>query len=207
VSKKRIYLLSPTQFKNVTSIPAIEFKFIDTEIDLHSINALIFTSKTAVKSIDRLTSLWRNIDSFAVGDKTANYIRELGGKVVKVANGYGDELVNLISEEFENRKFLYIRPEIVAIDLERKLENLGIDIQSQVLYKTYCNRVSSIDENSIVIATSPSTVECLLKTTIPNSTTFVAIGRTTAESIPHRYLKHISDERSIKSCIELAESL
>jgi len=205
---KNIYLLSDTKKLGVTNVPTIQIKFFDKYIDIKNFDNLIFTSKNGVRALDKVCKNWKDIPAISIGKKTADEVCKIGGfNIFTSKKGYGNHLVNDILTNFSDKAILYIRPEIVASNLTQMLLENNINIQEKILYKTECRELSYNFENPIFIVTSPSTVKCLLNIEIPKSSIFIAIGKTTFQEIPKKYLKYISKYRNIDSCIFLAKNL
>jgi len=201
---KPIFLLSPTPLnrEGLIHIPTIEIEYLDIYIDFSNIDYLIFTSKQGIRSIDRLSPQWKNIPALVVGQKSSDEVERLGGKILEIGKGYGAGLVDVIKSKYGNYKFLYIRPEKVISDFG-SLPN----VREVITYRTRCKNSYPIPPNSIVIASSPSVVKCLLKREIPNNTIFVAIGETTAKTIPAQFQTFTSSKRDLDSCYKLAKEL
>jgi len=205
---KKIYLLSESKYQNTIYSPTIKIKFLNRDIDFSEIDTLIFTSKNGVKAINRVSQDWKNIPAISVGSKTSEEIQKLGGKALFTSKKfYGKSLAQDIIQNYSNRKFLYIRPKIVASNIVGVLQSSGISIQENILYKTVCREIDEVYENSIIIATSPSTINCLLKKEIPKSSIFIAIGTTTLKAIPERFKKYLAPHQTIQSCIDLAKQI
>jgi len=203
---REIYLLSPARFKGTTPLPTIQIEFLTPKVNFTNIDYLILTSKNGVQALDRVSREWKNYPVFSVGTKSADEVLKKGGKIKEVANGYGSTLIDLITSKYQDSRFLYLRPEKVTINFVERLKN-SVDIREEILYRTKCREYGDIYPNSIVIATSPSTVECLLKRDIPKTTVFVAIGETTSKAIPDSFQKYIAPHRTIESCYQLAQEL
>lgn len=115
-------------------------------------------------------------------------------------------MINIISSKYRDKRFFYIRPEKVATDFIEKLKDI-VEIREEIIYRTVCKNFSNLEENSIVIATSPSTVNCLFKRDVPKDTIFVAIGETTLKAIPDTFKRYVAPERTIESCYKLAKEI
>jgi uroporphyrinogen-III synthase len=207
-----IYLLSPTEHEGVENLSMIEFETTTTKIDFCNIDLLLFTSKQAVITTDLIDKSWHNISSIAIGEGTKTTILELGGKVEFVASkSYGNELAHEIIKRFKNLKILYLRPEIVSSNITKILLDANININEQVVYKTNCkqyNKSQKPPPNSIIIATSPSVLNCFLKNFgWCESYIGVAIGKTTAMAFGSNMDFVISDMPTISSCIIKANEI
>ena len=83
-----------------------------------------------------------------------------------------------------------------------------IEIDELVAYKTSCKKSNIVlEDNSVFIFTSPSSVECFFKQYIWNNTyKAIVIGKTTANYLPADINYKISPLTSIEECIKLAKS-
>lgn len=207
-----IYLLSPSPAKGCLSLPMIRFEPMVESIDLRGYEGLLFTSKQAVKSIDRIAPTWKEIPSFAIGPSTAKMIESLGGIVVYQAKlFYGASVAKEISARCKNKKMLYLRPKEVAFDLKEALSKQGVHLEEKVLYKTSCIPYETSDKprkNAIIIFTSPSTIACFLKQFFwDKSYIAVVIGQTTKKHLPKEAYYKVADEPTIESCIAKAKEI
>lgn len=207
-----IYLLSPTKHEGVKNLPMIEFETTSSVIDFKDADLLLFTSKQAVISADNIDKSWRLIPSIAIGEGTKKSILELGGTVVHVAKKYyGDDLAIEIIKEFKNRKILYLRPDVVSSNIVKILKDSNIDIDEQIIYKTKFKQYNASDKppkNSIIIATSPSTLNSFLENFGWDSSYYgVAIGDTTAKAFSDDMNFVISDKPMISSSIKKANEI
>ena len=58
---RKIILLSDLKMDNVINLPILKIEYIQKDIDLTSYDALIFTSKNAIYSVDSFNKDWLNI--------------------------------------------------------------------------------------------------------------------------------------------------
>lgn len=206
-----IYLLSDSHHEGVTNLPQIKITCKERNLDLSSYDALIFSSKNGVKSIAKINHDWKNIPSFAIGTPTANAIIQFGGILAYTAkSSYGNDFAQELISRLRNRKVLFLRAKKVLSDLENILRNSGIDLTSKIVYETTCRDKTDekIEENSIFIFTSPSTIECFFKNyEWHKSYKAVCIGHVTANAIPKNVSLHVSKTQTIDACIELAKTL
>jgi uroporphyrinogen-III synthase len=207
-----IYLLSESRYEEVINLALIKSTCKEIALDLKSYEALIFSSKNAVKAIDKINKNWRKIPSFCIGEATAHEVKSLGGIVRYVAqSSYGDDFALELIEKLQNKKTIFLRAKIVLSSLEKILVDAGIDLDSKVIYETTCkddNLVKELEKNSIIIFTSPSTLKCFFKHfSWDNSYKAVCIGKVTAQALPSNISPYISETQSIASCIDLAKTL
>jgi len=207
-----IYLLSPQHRDGTIALPMIDFKLLDVTIDFSVCDVLMFTSKQAVISTNRLNPEWKKIPSLAIGKATANIIKSLGGKVIyQPKNYYAKTLNEDIVKKFKDDRILYLRPKVVSFDSKRFLLDAGIAIKEQIIYETSC-RVYTQDKkpkkNAVIIFTSPSTIHCFLENfDWDESYTAVVIGEATKEHLPPNASYEIADKPMIDACIKKAFSL
>ena len=102
---------------------------------------------------------------------------------------------------------LYIKALKTVSNLVDILIDNDVLLDELVVYKTSCKESSVIlENNSIFIFTSPSSVECFFKQYSWNdSYKAIVIGKTTALYLPKNVDYTISSETSIDECINLAK--
>lgn len=206
----KIYLLNNQKFEDVINLEVFKIKYIKKQIDLNSYDALIFTSKNAIYSIDYFNANWKNIDSYVIAKKTANIALKLGGKVTFIGNsGHGNDFANELIPLLKNKKVLFLKAKRVVSSLVDILKKNQIDINEETIYETICNESLdniTLEKNSIIIFTSPSSVECFFKNySWDNSFKAIVIGKTTAKYLPENIDYVISDYTSVDECVKLAK--
>lgn len=206
----KIYLLNNLKYEGIENLEVFGIDYIESKIDLTAYDALIFTSKNAIYSIDSFNKKWKDIDSYAIAPKTADIIKNLNGKLVFTGiSSHGNEFAYELIPLLKNKKVLYIKALKTVSRLVEILKDNSIDIDELVTYKTSC-KVSSkvLQKNSIFIFTSPSSVKCFFKNyTWHDSYKAVVIGRTTANYLPQEVNFEISSKTSIEECIKLAKNI
>jgi len=193
------------------NLPVIKTEFFDAEINIDDFDVLIFTSKNGVKGIDRLGIDWKRKPSIAIGDATADAIKELGGRVSFVSTeAYGDELAIEITKRYRFLKFLYPRAKEIASSLPDILRRKGSDIAEVVIYETICE-TSAFDmpeDGSAIVFSSPSTVKCFFEKFGWNSSyKCVAIGKTTAAAIDFCDEIYVSPKQTLEAAVAYAKNL
>ena len=183
----KIYLLSNQIYAEVENLEVFKIEYIESKIDLLKYDALIFTSKNAIYSLESFNKDWKKIPSFAIAPKTAQVIEKLGGKIAFTGitshgNDFAQELIEL-------------------------LKNNDVLLDELVVYKTSCKKSNvALENNSVFIFTSPSSVECFFQQYSWNdSYKAIVIGKTTALYLPKNVDYTISSETSIDECIKLAK--
>lgn len=207
---KKIYLLNEQKHENVENLEVFQIEYIKSDVDLKKYDALVFTSKNGVKAINSFNQDWKNIPSYAIAQKTANTIMELGGVVEFIGNsGHGNDFAYELKNVLKDKKVLYVKALKTVSNLPNILKENGIFLDEIIAYKTSCKKSNIIlEENSIFIFTSPSSVECFFKQySWKNSYKAIVIGKTTAEFLPSNINYEISSQTSVEECIKLAKQL
>lgn len=208
-SRMNIYILSDKKVKWAKNLPMIEIKSIKQEIDFSSYDALIFTSKNAVYSIDKINKNWRAIPAYTIAPQTAKIIKHLKGNLKFVSKEkHGNEFALELIEKFRHQKVLYIRGSEVVSDMVNILNSNNIVCEELIIYETICKEYTNkikIPKNSTIIFSSPSTIKCFLKnTTWDKSFKAISIGHTTAKYFPSYITPIIADTTSLEACVKKA---
>ena len=207
---KKIYLLNEQKHEDVENLEVFQIEYIKSDVDLKKYDALVFTSKNGVKAINSFNQDWKNISSYAIAQKTANTIIKLGGVVEFIGNsGHGNDFAYELKNVLKDKKVLYVKALKTVSNLPNILKENGIFLDEIIAYKTSCKKSNIIlEENSIFIFTSPSSVECFFKQySWKNSYKAIVIGKTTAEFLPSNINYEISSQTSVEECIKLAKQL
>ncbi len=207
----KIYLLNNLQYEGVENLEVFKIEYIKSNIDLNQYDALLFTSKNAVYSLNSFNNKWKELDSYAIAPMTANIIKKEGGKVFFTgSSGHGDDFAKELIPLLENRKVLYIRALKVVSNLVEILKDNKIKIDELITYKTVCNENLNcvLEDSSVIIFTSPSSVKCFFKKfSWRDSFQAIVIGKTTAKFLPKGIKYQISKMTSVQECIKLAHKL
>lgn len=210
--QRAIYLLSPTPKEGTMALPMIDFTVTAKSIDFSNSDTLIFTSKQAVVTADKIDGSWKNYPCVAIGPATKKQIEDLGGEVIYYPKSfYGETLSADIARFFRDKKLLYLRPKEISFDSKGYLEKEGITMQEQIIYETSCIQYSlekKPSKNAIIIFTSPSTIHCFLKNfEWDESYTAVVIGKATKVHLPVDVEYVVADEPLINACIVKAKEI
>ncbi|MBA1438089.1 MAG: uroporphyrinogen-III synthase [Epsilonproteobacteria bacterium] len=206
---RSIYLFSISPHPEAIHINPLDITFFKLQIDFSSYDYLILTSKQAVKALQQYDeSLYKKIKALCISQATAKAYEVLGGEVLEVGSGYGDDLANTIIKYPKQTKWLYLRAKEVASDFATASNKLGYSVDEMVVYASRCSvKIQEIDvaEDAILIFTSPSSVQCFLRShTIKSTQQIIVIGKSTAKALPEGVSAVVSDERSIESCMKIA---
>ena len=133
----------------ISHLPLLKIDKVDYEhINFLDYKAIIFTSTNAVKFLD-LKIIDKNLLCFCVGNATEKKARSVGFQNVIAAEGNVQNLKELILQNFDkkNGKLIYVSGEIVSIDLDKQLIELGYNIKRIVNYRT--NHNEKFDDNFV----------------------------------------------------------
>ncbi|DAB28035.1 MAG: uroporphyrinogen-III synthase [Sulfurimonas sp. RIFOXYD12_FULL_33_39] len=206
---KKIYLFATSKSKYAINVKSLDVRYLKPDIDFSKYDYLIVTSKQTVKSLEQYKREdFIDIPALCVSPKTADTYSEFGGKVLTIGDGYGDNLVKNIKEFSKDTKWLYLRAEVIASDFVQKCNDEGYNIEEKIIYVSECSKEIldvRVEDDSTLIFTSPSSIECFLKNNSINpKANVIVIGKTTAKFLPEGVKYILSEHTSIESCIESA---
>ena len=207
-----IYILSDKKIEGALNLPVFQIKYLPAEVDILKYDALIFTSKNAIYSLDFFNTNWKQIPSFAIAPLTAEVISNYGGKVEYIGkSAHGDDFAEELKTKLKGKKAIYIRAKKVVSRLVEILRRSNIDIDELITYETVCSECNNLKQpspNSTIIFSSPSTIKCFLRCfDWDSSYKAVAIGKTTAKYLPDFINYRISPSTSLEVCVKLAKTL
>ena len=204
----KIYLLNEQKFDDVENLEVFEIEYLRFDLDLEKYDALVFTSKNAIFSLEENGINWKSTPSYVIAPKTADIAKKFGANIAFIGfSGHGNDFANELIPYLKNKKTLYIRALKTVSNLTNILKENGIDIDEIISYKTSCNKqeIKILDKNSTIIFTSPSSVECFFKKySWEDSFKAIAIGKTTALYLPKNIKCEISSLTSVEECVNLA---
>lgn len=204
-----IYILSDKKVPGAVNLPVFNIKTIQQDIDLSGYDALIFTSKNAVYSLDSMDQTWKEKPAYTIAPQTAKVVDQLKGNLAfigkdKHGNGFALELC----EKLKHQKVLYLRGMEVVSDLVNILKSHAIECDELIVYETICRKFDTqitLPKDATIIFTSPSTIKCFFKnTTWDESFKAVSIGHTTADYFPSYITPAVADTTSLESCVKKA---
>ena len=209
---KPIYLFSISSHPNAISVNSLTINFLKPAIDFSKYDYLIITSKQTSESLKQYeTQEYIDKKALCVSVASAASYESLGGTVLDIGGGYGDNLVDKIKSYPKDTKWLYLRAKIVASDFVKICKNDEYDIDERIVYESDCSQDIldiKVEDESILIFTSPSSLNCFLKThEISKKSKVIVIGKTTAKAVPKNTEYVLSQETTIDSCMEIASNL
>ena len=205
---KKIYLLNNQKFHGVENLEVFEVQYLKFDLDLKKYDALVFTSKNAIFSLEENCINWKSTPSYLIAPKTAKEAEKLGANIAFVGeSGHGDDFANELIPHLKDKRVLYLKASKTVSNLSEILRENGIDLNEIVVYKTTCNKKERkvLDKNSTIIFTSPSSVECFFqKFSWDDSFKAITIGKTTALYLPKNIKFEISSKTRVEECVKLA---
>jgi len=158
-----IYVLSDVKDKleGINYIGVFDIKIIKSKININNYDALIFTSKNAIISLDTFNTDYKKIPSYVIAPKTAEVLKQYEGNIIYIGqSSNGDDFANEISQKLIGKKVLYIRAKKVVSNLKNILKNKNIECNELIVYETTCKKQNIINpnKNAKIIFTSPSSM-------------------------------------------------
>lgn len=206
----KIYLLNNQKFDDVENLEVFGINYINSDVNLKNYEALIFTSKNAIYSIDSFNKDWKNTPSYVIAPKTADIVKNLNGSLAFTGiSSHGNEFAEELIPLLKGKKVLYIKASKTVSNLAAILKENSVVLDELIAYETTCKKVNTnLEKNSVFIFTSPSSVECFFKQyTWNDSYKAIVIGKTTANYLPKNVEYSISSETSVEECVKLARQL
>lgn len=214
---REIFLIGSRAEEGVKSLVVSEIKILPFEMNLQNIDALIFTSRYAIKSMaDNAQRLnddrWKSIPSFVIGRGSATYLQNLGGSIEYIGkDSHGDGFAKEIIPLLKNRHPLYVHAKKIVSGINEKLLHHKIKLSEVIAYE---NKTLKLDANltpppsSILIFTAPSHYKAFLSNfKWDGSYLAIAIGMTTFGVFDTGIDAFVAPEQSVQSCIDFAKDL
>ncbi len=200
--------ITPYNHPEIFHLKLQSIEYLSVAVDISMYNTIIFTSKRAVESVVRMGIELDGVDVVCVGESTRDCALREGACVLECVSGYSHQLYKRIKESYADRRFLFVRAEVVALDLAAQLRSDGIDISEVITYRTVCNKRAqsvAIDKDVVLIFTSASAVECFKKQYgFYNDNKIVVIGETAAKALDSDQVYHVAPKPTIESCTKMA---
>ncbi|MFN7037997.1 MAG: uroporphyrinogen-III synthase [Alphaproteobacteria bacterium] len=183
--------------------PIMDIKFYsnfqnDLRYYLNRTNIIIITSKNSLRAAWKFIP--KNSILNIVGEKTAEYARELGfNNISIVANDVNSLVKNIINQYAKNTGFIYLSGKITTIDLVKTLASQNFNIYKLVTYeavpiKTFSKEaIDSFEKNliDIVLFFSEKTAEYFLNLAM-NSNLVEKLGNINAITISQKVTNTLS---------------
>ncbi len=210
-NKSAIFLFSKTSHPDVTHIPILDTVFFQPDINFNNYDAIVLTSKLAVTALEKISPDWKKIPVLSIASKTEKMVKDAGGTLLERGSGYGDSLDNIIVQKYASLRWLYPRPKVVASDFKERVKAQGITMDEIIVYETLCNQACrdiDLPDKAILIFTSPFTIACFLEFyKFKSGFEVIAIGTTTAKSLPEEVAYMMPETPNVEACVALAKRL
>lgn len=208
--KSNTYLFSISSHPNAVHVNSLQITFFKPQIKFSDYDYLILTSKQASKALLQYDKKeYLDKPALCVSAQSAKSFESLGGEVLDVGSGYGDNLAEKIKEYPKSTRWLYLRAKVVASDFVSLCQNEGYNIDEAVMYASDCSAEIlevEVEPDATLIFTSPSSLKCFLKThELSQENKIIVIGKTTAKALPEGINYQICEKTSIQSCMELVK--
>jgi len=205
-----IYLFSISSHPDAISVNSLDITFFKPEIDFSQYDYLIITSKQVSQALQQYErEEFIDLPALCVSVQSAKSYEDLGGKILDIGGGYGDNLIDKIRSYPKEKRWLYLRAKVVASDFVDICKKDGYFIDEVILYESACSKAIEeveVKNEAILIFTSPSSVKCYLqKHRFLQNQDIIVIGKTTAKALPEGVKYILSDKTSIESCIAIAK--
>ncbi len=210
MTNKKIYLFSISSHPDAINIGSLDITFFKPNIDFSKYDGLIITSKQVSKVLMQYKKEeYLHLSALCVSMQSAKSYEALGGKVLDIGGGYGDNLESKIKSYPKEKKWLYLRAKTVASNFVQICKDEGYKIDESIVYESDCSSAISevqVEDDATLIFTSPSSVKCYLKNhTFEEKQSIIVIGKTTAKALPAGVNYILSDKTNIESCITIAK--
>ncbi len=217
---KPTYLFSISSHPDAISVNSLSITFFKPTIDFSKYDYFLVTSKQTSEALKQYLhpkstssySFTAHVElkpALCVSVASAKSYEDIGGEVLDIGAGYGDNLVAKIKEYPKNVKWLYLRAKVVASDFVSTCRDEGYDIDEIIVYESACSKeilALHVEDNATLIFTSPSSLKCFLKnSSIKKSHSIIVIGKTTAKALPNGIEYEISTQTTIESCLKLVK--
>ena len=124
---------------------------------------------------------------------------------------HGDEFAHELLTLLKGKRTAYIGAQDTVSNFMKILKENGIECDHIPVYRTVCRAYDekiSLPKGSVVIFSSPSTIECFFKNVEwDESFRAISIGKTTAKYFPDFIQPLIAENTSLESCVYKALSL
>ncbi len=203
---KKNYLFSISSHPSAININSLDIKLFKPRIDIFEIDYFIITSKQTSESLKQYSPDILK-PALCISKATAQAYRDIGGKILQIGSGYGDDLALKIKQYPKSTRWIYLRAKLIASDFVQKLQGKNYLIHEIIMYESSCSKSIEnikIEHDAVLIFTSPSSVKCFLKRhTITSLNKVIVIGKTTALILPKNITYLISEKKTIESCFAL----
>lgn len=208
-----IYLCSntPSSQKNIINLNLCQIKFNKFSVDLNQFDAVIFTSKNAVKALEKnQIKIPKNIKVFSIGSPTSKAALDAGFEDIYTSPfHHGNDFAKDIDEKLKGLKIAFFRAKEVVSKIAKLLNDR--DITEIIAYENIILENTNLQKppkDSIIVFTSPKNVRAFIQNFgFDTSYKAIAIGNATAKPLMEVCEPIISKDQTIEACLKLAKNL
>lgn len=205
IMPRLIYLFSTSSHPDTISVNSLEITLLKPKIDFSKYDYFIITSKQVSESLKHYTTKTLK-PALCISSLTASSYASIGGNVLDIGSGYGDNLEKRIKSYSKDTRWLYLRAKLVASDFVSRCKEEGYLINESIMYESQCSKEIQnviVKDDSCLIFTSPSSVKCFLNNhKISEESKVIVIGKTTAKALPSNVNYSIAKSTTIESCLK-----
>src|SRR5574344_1722607 len=106
----KIYLRNKQNSDGVENFEVFEIKYLKFDLDLKKYDALVFTSKNAIFSLEENGIHWKSVPSYVIAPKTADIAKKIGANIAFIGfSGHGNDFANELITYLKDKKAVYVR--------------------------------------------------------------------------------------------------
>ncbi|CUU40082.1 MULTISPECIES: uroporphyrinogen-III synthase [Helicobacter] len=221
-----VVLAGTRKIEGVRSLITNKIVFAPLTHTLEGIDALIFTSAYAIKSLIESASQnlpntlhfspilahWKEIPSFVISPASAKILYEQGAKVEFVGkSAHGKTFAQEIIPLLQGRRALYLRAKEIVSGLDSILKNAGICIEEAIMYENIPQKLPlelKPKPKSVIIFSAPSAYDSFVANFgWEDLYIAIAIGQSTFARFDKHITAYVSPSANFESCIAFAKDI
>ena len=219
---RNIVLVGSKKYEEIDSLIVSEIEYHDMRDSFreipHHTDALIFTSKNAIKSLEENLKKYpqylflKKIPCYVIGEGSALFLQKYGFTIGYVGedshgSGFASEIIPLL----KHKKVVYFRAKKIVSQIPEILAESKIEVRQIVAYENKKSEAKNLVRpapRSILIFSAPSYYASFIQNFVwDGSYIAVAIGLTTFYSFNEEIEAYVSPRQSIESCIDFAREI
>lgn len=207
-----IYTLSDKKIDGATPLYLLKYGFRDIDTDFSKYDTLLITSRNSIKALRVNADIEKIAHKklFCIGEGSYKEAVEAGFVDVElIESSSGDEFAIKVAPRLKKRVAILLRPKKVVSQIKATLKGMDIEIDELVVYETECVKSSfKIERGSVIIFSSPSTIECFFKNhPWREDLKAVVIGKKSAQAMPKEIEFELAPRNSLAECVKIAKKI
>lgn len=187
---------------NIQVVPQIEIQYLEFPSQLPEVEAWIFTSQNAVKSLPKLNF---NGKIYASGKQTSKALKAKSYNAISTAEQTAHSLAEkIIADDIKSAIFFCGNKR--RDELPDLLNKKNISLSEQVVYRTILTPTKiNAKAGDAIFFLSPSAITSYEATnTFSEEYSYFCVGNTTADALKQRFTKniYIANEASLEAMLE-----